>query len=944
MHVPLWLLRRSSDPIWFFSGAINGSAPLASPFLDPNVGFTSEALGHLAVWDWLHLIVPWWNPYTGIGMPLAGELQPGAFFLPFSLLLGLPEGILWLQLSMQIIAGVSTYVLLRELELSRLASWMGGALFALNGTIAWTPGPASVYCMLPFLPLLLFGIERARKQDQGATSILIIGAATAWSILSGFPETAYISSLPLLAWGIYRFAYDPLRWRLARRATTGLVLGTLVAAPLLIAFVDYMRQSNSFEVHNRGGMSLPGAAFAANAMPYVYGSLGTSVHSTSLSHIWAAIGGYTTPLVILLAAASLTSSSAHRGLKILLVGWILVAFAKTFGVQPITGLLNHLPLMRQTVFFRYAPPSWELALIILAAFGLDEFRKRMPALLGPFAITMSLVAIGVALAWPQRAFWERPRSFVPIAFLFLGLSLAWALAELLAAGLVWKRFSGERRRVALASLLVIDAAIMFVVPQSNSVRAGQIDAPAIQFLRGHLGLSRICSLGPIHPNYGAYFQVASINHNVEPIPKIWVDHIERNLLPGFSKIDLSETFWAGVMPDGEGERAFARYLPNYLDLGVRYVVTNAGETPMPTIFVPPTGAQNPATISSGSSHKLKKVTAVLERFQSVSNDQAKPAIERWVAKATLKIVGRITGGSRLFNVRKEGQSVETSDTDSVWLKSGQSSEISVLAPAPIPAGSPITSVGVIVSNSADTVQGNLVVEICAGNVCRSGQRPISALTENSIFRIPLGQPLFATAGTPLLLTLTHQNGSLPVALQLGTPVADLPEQATGPNCAVPGCAVPGRVLQLAFEYGTALPGLRKAYADSLMDIWELPNPAPYLQVIQGGPCELQTTRREDVTAECVSPATLVRRELYMPGWGATINGAAAEPIQPTGIFQSLRLPQGHSEVRYRFAPPYVDFGWAASVMGFAGLIWQAVLVMRSQRTRQNTLHQNEGTL
>ena len=128
---------------------------------------------------------------------------------------------------MQIIAGLATYALLRELELTRLAAWMGGALFALNGTIAWAPGPAAVYCTLPFLPLLLLGIERARKQQQGPASIVIIGIATSGSILAGFPEPAYISALPVIAWGLYRMASQQERWKLARRAIAGLVLGML---------------------------------------------------------------------------------------------------------------------------------------------------------------------------------------------------------------------------------------------------------------------------------------------------------------------------------------------------------------------------------------------------------------------------------------------------------------------------------------------------------------------------------------------------------------------------------------------------------------------------------------------------------------------------------------------------------------------------------------------
>ena len=930
LHLPLWLLGRSTDPIWFFSGLVHGS-PVRWPFLDPNVGFTSEALGRLAAREWLRGALPWWNAYTGIGMPLAAELQPGAFFLPFNLFLLLPEGILWQQIAMQVIAGLATYALLRELGLSRLAALMGGALFALNGTIAWTPGPAAVYCSLPFLPLLLCGIERARKQQGGATSILIIGVATAWSILAGFPEPAYISGLLVIAWGLYRLASEPERWTMARRTLAGWALGMLVAAPLLIAFVDYVRQSDSFAIHNLGERSLPWAAFSAILMPYVYGSLGTSLHSLPLSHIWDNIGGYTSLLVILMAVVGLTSRSARRGLKFLLLAWILLAWAKTFGVQPVTAVMNHLPLIRQANFFRYAPPSWSLALIILAAFGLDDFRKYTPGWREAFGIVMSLLAVGIALAWPQRAFWERPQTLTPIMFLLLGLSLAWALAGLFAAGLSWKLLHGEKRRVALACLLVFDAVTMFVVPQWASVRVRHIDTPAVQFLIDHQGLSRIYTLGPMEPNYGAYFGVASIDHNVVPVPKLWADYVEHNLLPASSRLNSSVpfyssmTFWPSVLPDGEGERALSQNLANYLNVGVRYLITKPGQSPVPTILLPAADTSNQPAVSGAPliTPRLKMLLGVLERCRTIAGNQTKPVIERLLAKAILKIGHPLVKNPGQEDIHKQGEGKRSLDTESIMLQSDQSVKISVPAPLSVPAGSPITSVGTMIGNSP-AVDGDLTVEICAGTECRSGHRLLAGFTENTVFQIPLDEPLAAPAGVPLRLTLTRQDGSRPVGLRLVPAVADTGHEIEGING-----AFPGYTLLLAFEYGMAMRGSRKVYADAVMDIWELPHPAPYFQVMRGGPCTLLSMQREDVTLECVAPATLLRRELYMPGWRVALNGGPAEAVQQDGIFQSATLPAGRSQMRYHFAPPYVEFGWAASLIGIGGLIWQLVLIGRS---------------
>jgi hypothetical protein len=171
---------------------------------------------------------------------------------------------------------------------------------------------------------------------------------------------------------------------------------------------------------------------------------------------------------------------------------------------------------------------------------------------------------------------------------------------------------------------------------------------------------------------------------------------------------------------------------------------------------------------------------------------------------------------------------------------------------------------------------------------------------------------------------------------LGTTVAEQAEQIEGPNG-----PILNHTLQFAFEYGSALSGAKKAYADSVMDIWELPNPASYFQVIQGGPCTLLTTLRESVTAECVGPATLLRRELYMPGWRVTVNGTAAAAVQQNGIFQSAILPAGRSQLRYHFAPPYVEFGWAASLAGTAGLLWQVIVIGRL-RQQQLRIHRQES--
>ena len=149
----------------------------------------------------------------------------------------------------------------------------------------------------------------------------------------------------------------------------------------------------------------------------------------------------------------------------------------------------------------------------------------------------------------------------------------------------------------------------------------------------------------------------------------------------------------------------------------------------------------------------------------------------------------------------------------------------------------------------------------------------------------------------------------------------------------PGGALPDRRLRVTFKDSMLMHGFQKAYGDSVMDIWEVPEPAPYYEVMQGGPCTLAAEQREDVTAVCSSPAKLRRRELYMPGWNARKNVATSEAVQQDGIFQATTLPAGLSKVHYNFTPPHMEIGWAASLTGLGGLFWQLLRIGRRRRDK-----------
>ena len=155
------------NPLRFRSRLVTAITPGllgGKPTIDPSYGFTSQAIGHRAALDVLHLHLPWWNPYEGTGMPLAGETQAAALFPP-TLLTAFSNGQLYEHILLELIAGICTYLLLMRIGVARVAAVAGGIAFALCGKFAWfsdaTVNP------LPFLPMLLLGIEWAVAATRG---------------------------------------------------------------------------------------------------------------------------------------------------------------------------------------------------------------------------------------------------------------------------------------------------------------------------------------------------------------------------------------------------------------------------------------------------------------------------------------------------------------------------------------------------------------------------------------------------------------------------------------------------------------------------------------------------------------------------------------------------------------------------------------------------------
>jgi Bacterial membrane protein YfhO len=152
-----------------------------------------------------------------------------------------------------------------------------------------------------------------------------------------------------------------------------------------------------------------------------------------------------------------------------------------------------------------------------------------------------------------------------------------ALVVAAAAGIALLR-NARTRALLLALVVVGDALALFVVPEFSAPRADRVDVAPVAYLQRHLGTSRFFTLGPLAPNYGSYFRLATLNINDFP-PTAYAGYVHARLDPVVDP-GLFVGNFGGWRPRGapSPESELMRHLDGYRAAAVRYVLTPAGQS------------------------------------------------------------------------------------------------------------------------------------------------------------------------------------------------------------------------------------------------------------------------------------------------------------------------------------------------------------------------------
>ena len=540
--------------------------------IDPNDGFTSQALGNRAADEIIDGDMPLWNEYEGIGFPLAAEMQSAALF-PLNILHKFSNGILYIHTILELVAAIATYLFLRKLKIRRAGSMAGGILYGLAGTMAWLTNAA--FNPVAFLPLLMLGVEYMRettlKNIRGGWILFAISLALA--IYAGFPESVYLYAILPIGWAVLRFFDVDKKYRraFAIKVFTAGFVGILLAAPILVLFGMYLIDAYTGS-HGEGlaTYSLPLYAVPSLFLPYIYGPIFgvlSTVKDSAVLNIWGNVGGYVSFGVIFLCSFAYKTTKVNKKYVIFLYLIAIIYLLRIYGLEPLVHLLNIVPGMDLLAVYRYAFPAVSFALIILAILGIEELTKiyKENKVFTYFAIAG--IALGFFAMYASGLAVELNTKFVKLYYVAsIGLALGVLIALFLA-----RYVNMKIRYYVICLVLVFEAVALYVVPQFSTDTTKGVELSSVEYLQNNLGNDRFYTLGPIEPNYGSYYEIASINNNDLPVPKNWADYIENRLNSNTDPVLFTGTFQSDPNGPSPKDELF-RNIDNYKNVGLKYIV------------------------------------------------------------------------------------------------------------------------------------------------------------------------------------------------------------------------------------------------------------------------------------------------------------------------------------------------------------------------------------
>jgi hypothetical protein len=594
-----------------------------------NLAWTQVHAGHL----------PLWNPYSGLGLPLAFNWQSGVFSLPTAVGYLSPLRLAYTVqvLVTLIVAGTGAYALGRVLRLGVIGCMTAGTVYELSGSFfGWVGWPhAAVMSWAGWLFAISIVIVRGRHRVGTVTLGAVI---VALAIFSGQPEivamlvgsvVVYVLVVLLLRWRLDRDR--AFRWRPLGDLSLALVAGVALGAPLVLPGLQVLagstRNSGTLLAKTEVGQALPPHDLIHL---FVQGWNGLPIAGSSVfgDAVYGDTASYVGPIAIALAIVGVIR--LRRRPEVL--GFVAVASVTLciVFVPAVQRVILHLPVVA-TIDWHRDLMILGLAIAALAGVGMDAVvrhaSERSLQKLVAASVAAALVLIGLLRIFGESglssvdARLRRESLLWPLTttaaalVVVLGLILWTRRADARAAASAPKPLTSKGRRPPITTGRVVGMTLLLLetgflvasgAPLWSSSAAGRptTTTPVSALVRtvgtANVGFGSItCYAGPglsglgILPNANTLFGVHEFDFYDPVLPKEYFD-AWRDVSPSLAGVPIYNSFCPRFTTAAQARR-----------FGVGFVLEHEGDVgPLGAVYVARVGNEALYRIPGSSSATL----------------------------------------------------------------------------------------------------------------------------------------------------------------------------------------------------------------------------------------------------------------------------------------------------------------------------------------------------
>lgn len=461
-----WLPATFLPPVLLFYDALLGRRILA-----PADGFVSYVPWYTQVADqWQHGHLPALNPFSYAGYPLLAIHQSAVFYPGVWLFMVLPTvqaNNVFIVLSF-VLAGIGAGLFTRTLcDGDPIAASVAGATYGLCGFLVGHIGHHSIIATAVWLPWALYGFEILRVRVTFGR-LLLASLPVLLAALAGHSQTFATVLMVLSLYALFVTLGDlrvskgrPLLILVAM-VSVGVALAAVQLIPTL-AYIGFSARDH-LTYADAVTYSFPKSHGALLLFPYLFGVDNPSGPFTELyAGAWniTEMAGYPGAGALALAGAGL--SFARRDRRVLAVAGVgAVALLVSFGpATPVSRLVYALPLYGQFRAWARYVVAFDLAVAVLAGYGVMLLRSGQPEERRAALIRTVLVAVTVVVAGAVLPRLTVVRQFLPEGRLNVAAILGPALAAASVAVLAFLTVKRERLASALVVVVALDVILSY---------------------------------------------------------------------------------------------------------------------------------------------------------------------------------------------------------------------------------------------------------------------------------------------------------------------------------------------------------------------------------------------------------------------------------------------------------------------------------------------------